>query len=132
MQTHLTTRRTGAGRGGAELYASSWCSWLQTLLSEDDNGGVRVNNQRVSETVTRTLYRWQVEGAVPSLWSADAFAVKHGLHIDAFFAWCESHRLPAWPGNAPWFETEPLSDGDWREIEAAWPLAGAEEVALAA
>lgn len=105
----------------ADLNPTTWWQWVMTHLSVDENGAVRVNGRRVSETRTRQLHRWR-HGTAPSLWAADGFVISFDLHVGAYFAWAEAEGLQAWAIAPPWFEAEPLTPEALAEIRRAWPL----------
>lgn len=117
----------------ADLVPETFAAWLRTMRSTDGDGAVRINGTRLSETQTRQVYRWEHEGAHPSFFSADAFAVAVGRHINEFLVDFAAERgLPVWAsGEPPAFETTALDDDPtgWAEVRAAWPVTDEDHVA---
>jgi hypothetical protein len=107
------------------LSNEAWAAWLETYLTidEKEQGSRRFDGKRVLGSDARSLHRWLHEEAAPSLWTADAWCVRYGLHVDAYFKFCSSQDCEPWQlGQPPRFETEELDERSWQEIQRKWPL----------
>lgn len=116
-----------------------WCRWLRLHMTVDTENGdaVSMNGRRVTGSDTRILYRWLNENSCASFWRADEWCIAYSLSINAFLEWVDAlpkknkkKRCPWASGVEPRFQ-KPLTEKDWAEIEAAWPLP-ADELAHAA
>jgi hypothetical protein len=129
----------------------AWCAWVDTHMrvNADDAGAYLFNGHALGESDGRSLYRWRNEDTCPSFWTVDAWCVRYSLHVNHFVEWCAEivgtdangkgiERFCPWAlGQAPWWQTDELTDEQWAEVEAAWPEEdesgrGAEPLALAA
>lgn len=80
-----------------------WVRWLDEEICEvSDFASDRLLalGHPLNETKTRALHRWRVEGAYPTIWSADRW-ITGIAHIQEFFDWCERS------GVCPWARGEP-------------------------
>lgn len=91
-----------------DLAPAVWQEYVKTLLVRSEGEEVRVNGCSLTGTQTRALYRWLQEGTAPSVFSADAFLISVGLHLDDLFLWIEEHKLQAWACGLPpdWWAQE--------------------------
>jgi hypothetical protein len=122
-------RKAGEARkkpySAASLNNEAWIAWLETYLTTDadEQGSRRFNGKRVLGSDARALHRWLYEDAAPSIWAADSWAIRYGLHVNSYFTFCGSKSYEPWQqGSPPSFETEALTVADWEEIQRAWPL----------
>jgi hypothetical protein len=123
-RTQLLDRKRSSGVDQQrinDLHGESWRAFLRPYFVRGAPGqGCRFNGMRLRcESDYRTLYRWLREGVCPTLWGADTFLTRHGLHIDLYFAWCRQTGRESWRlGHPPaWHEEEidPESLAEWRE-----------------
>jgi hypothetical protein len=100
------------------LCRESWLRFLGSVTYRADDGSLRLNGVRPSDNARRAIYRWNKEGATPSVFTADRLLVALGLHLDDYFIYCASHGLTAWArGRAPaWHDEE-----EW--LQARWSTA---------
>ena len=65
-----------------------------------------INGQQLTASETRAIHRWSAEAASPSFWALDRILTSVGLHLDAFFDYCERQGRSPWARGRPpkWLE----------------------------
>lgn len=104
-----------SGRSLATIDRTAFLAFVAEFEHVD---GTRLfNGRQISETRSRALHRWRVEGSSPDIWSVDTFLVHIGIHLDTFFDWCAKLEIDPWLfGEPDWHKEEP----DWKEIDKTW------------
>jgi hypothetical protein len=106
-----------SGRSLSTINRTAFLAFVSRFEVEDGDGTRLFNGRQISETRSRALHRWRVEGASPDIFSVDTFLVHIGIHLDEFFDWCEEMGIEAWQfGEPDWHKEEP----DWEEINRTW------------
>ena len=97
------------------LDGDSWRAFLAEIIKRDPQGLERTscNRRPLADSDIRQLNRWTNEGVLPSIWSADGFLTRHGIHLDQFFIFAERRGSSGWArGQAPAWHQE---DWDWED-----------------
>lgn len=106
-----------SGRSFNTITREAFLDFIAMFESQEGDGVRLFNGRQLSETRSRALHRWRVEGASPDIWSADTFLVHIGIHLNEFFDWCERAGIDPWLcGEPAWHKEEP----DWKEIDKTW------------
>lgn len=111
------TVKAPSGRSLTTIDRTAFLAFVSEKETTDGDGVRLFNGHTISETRSRALHRWRVEGASPDLWSVDVFLVHIGIHLNEFFDWCERLGIDPWTRGEPqWHKEEP----DWDEIDKTW------------
>lgn len=94
------------------LDGESWRAFLSEIVRDDPAEGARIAGYPLSASDSRQVRRWRAEGVQPSLWSADSFLIRHGQHIEFFFAFAEQLGRSPWArGRPPAWHEESWDEG---------------------
>jgi hypothetical protein len=108
--TKVERKHLPRGQSKNCLSQKAWAAYLAAHIRKTaEEGAWILNGVRLSESDSRSYYRWKHEGNKPTIWSADHFLVRHRVHLDAYFTWCELNGLDAWEFGEPAWHREDIS-----------------------
>jgi hypothetical protein len=91
-----------------QLTRTSWLAFLARFTHQPGSGPIEVNGHPLEDSARRALHRWKKEGTSPTIFGADHFLTRVGLHLDDYFAFCSEEGISAWARGVPpaWLEDQ--------------------------
>lgn len=109
--TEVVRKHQPAPRGESlnSLNQVSWASFLDAHITKDESGAWILNRRRLTESHSRSYYRWKHEGNKTTIFGADVFLTNYWVHIDSYFFWCQAKGLDPWEFGEPAWHREDIS-----------------------